>query len=823
MKKVLFVDDESGPTRRWRWRLFGSSLRAKLLTFSGALVVGTVLLGGIAVWSATSDELLLRERERLADAAHDAALGYAAIVSTLQQDALMVAGAPAVQGLIPATERGDTDRDVEGSRQFWAIRAAALLKSLLAAKPIFREARLFQGDIDYREILRVERDGDSIIVGPDNQLPARSNRPDLRAAFRPGSGNVIVSDIELNHQQGRVKMPPRPVIHIIVPLRDSTNLPFGAIVLTADLQIFLAGIHELGPSYAQVRVVNARGQPVIHPDPAMVFGGTWRIEAEYPGFGAAFGTGHQQRAQQLTRDERGQDQVLGVHDVMLGSSPDARPIRFLYSARYADVRNEALVGLPRVLKYSALAVAVALPLALIFSTTIVRPLRRITTFITSWKPGTPLTDLPTDRADEIGLLAREFSRLLATLDEREARRTIKEAEVHRLVAALDATQNSVVITDTKGAIQYVNPAFERFSGIKRADIIGKDTRQVLTSNVRPSERAAFVEALKGQLPWKGRILTTSRDGQCFHEDVSLSPVRDAHGTLTHWISVRHDVTEQHQLESQLQQARKLESIGQLAAGIAHEINTPTQYVGDNIRFVQEAFTELNALLGKLSALSGGAVSAETLAQALASADLEFLREEVPKALEQSADGCQRISGIVKAMKDFSHPGQDKTPVDLNRAIASTVTVASNEWKYVAEMQTDFDAQLPPVVCLPGEFNQVILNMLVNAAHAITDVVGDGGGKGTITVTTRQVDGFAEIRISDTGTGIPPEIREKIFDPFFTTKQVGKGTGQGLAIAHDVIVNKHGGTIAIESEPGKGSTFIIRLPLDATGSHAAIAA
>jgi two-component system, NtrC family, sensor kinase len=131
-----------------------------------------------------------------------------------------------------------------------------------------------------------------------------------------------------------------------------------------------------------------------------------------------------------------------------------------------------------------------------------------------------------------------------------------------------------------------------------------------------------------------------------------------------------------------------------------------------------------------------------------------------------------------------------------------------------------------VVCLPGEFNQVILNMLVNAAHAITDVVGDGGrGKGTITVATRQVGGFAEIRISDTGTGIPPEIRAKIFDPFFTTKQVGKGTGQGLAIAHDVIVNKHGGTIALESEPGKGSTFIIRLPLDETQtrSDAAVAA
>ena len=235
---------------------------------------------------------------------------------------------------------------------------------------------------------------------------------------------------------------------------------------------------------------------------------------------------------------------------------------------------------------------------------------------------------------------------------------------------------------------------------------------------------------------------------------------------------------------------------------------------------------MDGLLQKLNELTDKRQSpaVTSFATLLGNTDLGFLREEIPKALEQSADGVQRISGIVRAMKEFSHPSQEKTPVDLNRAIQSTITVASNEWKYVAEIKTELDPRLPMVECLPGEFNQVILNMIVNAAHAIGDVVGDGGnGKGTITVSTRQRDGWAEVRIADTGAGIPAQIRDRIFDPFFTTKEVGKGTGQGLALAHNVVVKQHGGTISLESEVGKGTCFTIRLPLRAANAPSVLAA
>jgi signal transduction histidine kinase len=194
-------------------------------------------------------------------------------------------------------------------------------------------------------------------------------------------------------------------------------------------------------------------------------------------------------------------------------------------------------------------------------------------------------------------------------------------------------------------------------------------------------------------------------------------------------------------------------------------------------------------------------------------DIAYLMEEVPKALTQSIEGIERISRIVRAMKEFAHPDAgEKVAVDLHKAIESTVTVSRNEWKYVADLTTDFDPALPLVPCRPGEINQVILKLIINAAHAVGDAVRGRGAKGTITVRTRLAGEWAEIWIADTGVGIPEDIQDKIFDPFFTTKEVGKGTGQGLAIARSVIVERHGGTLTFDTDVGKGTTFIIRLPL-----------
>ncbi len=275
------------------------------------------------------------------------------------------------------------------------------------------------------------------------------------------------------------------------------------------------------------------------------------------------------------------------------------------------------------------------------------------------------------------------------------------------------------------------------------------------------------------------------------------------------------------LQTQLLGAQKLESIGRLAAGIAHEINTPIQYVGDNVNFLMEAFDDILGALRKYEELYRHCERErppqqllDEVQQVAEAADLEFLAKEVPQAIDQARDGVGRISGIVLAMKSFSHPGsEEKTAVDLNECLTSTFTVCRNEWKYVAELESDLCPDLPPLLCYPGELNQVFLNIIVNAAQAIAEVVGDGsGGKGKISVKNRRDGDWIDITISDTGGGIPESIRHRIFDPFFTTKEPGEGTGQGLAIAHSVVVGKHAGELKVTGKPGEGTTFVIRLPL-----------
>ncbi|KHE91901.1 MAG: two component histidine kinase [Candidatus Scalindua brodae] len=288
-----------------------------------------------------------------------------------------------------------------------------------------------------------------------------------------------------------------------------------------------------------------------------------------------------------------------------------------------------------------------------------------------------------------------------------------------------------------------------------------------------------------------------------------------------------DITERKDMEHQLLRSQKLESIGHLAAGIAHEINTPTQYIVDNTNFLKDAFSDINKLLEKYSQLyeksKSGSITPELIAEIdvlAGNADIDYLVEEIPNAINQSLEGLDRVKKIVYAMKNFSHPdNEDKKFVDINESIKNTIDIARNEWKYIARVKTDFDSSLTSVPCFPGDFNQVILNLIVNAAHAIGGASDNGSeAKGTISISTRCDGEWAEIRVSDTGTGIPEHIRSMIFDPFFTTKEVGKGTGQGLPLVHSTVVGKHNGTITLDTELGKGTTFIIRLPLCSSSSE-----
>lgn len=291
----------------------------------------------------------------------------------------------------------------------------------------------------------------------------------------------------------------------------------------------------------------------------------------------------------------------------------------------------------------------------------------------------------------------------------------------------------------------------------------------------------------------------------------------------HYIAIIFDITHRKAVERQLLQAQKLESVGNLAAGIAHEINTPSQYISENLRFINAAMKSLVHFydIFQRTSLKGKGLSQSDIVEQLKThgenTDMDYLLEEVPQALSQSLEGIQNITDIVQAMKRFAHPGnRKKLMADINDSLKKTSIVCRNEWKYHAELVYALDETLPMVECRINDINQVFLNLIVNAAHAVSAKQKETAGKGTIKLTTLKQNDSIVISISDTGTGIPPSLLDRIFDPFFTTKEVGAGTGQGLAISYSIIVEGHDGTITVDSDEGIGTTFTIQLPIKIRG-------
>ena len=415
---------------------------------------------------------------------------------------------------------------------------------------------------------------------------------------------------------------------------------------------------------------------------------------------------------------------------------------------------------------------------------------------------------------------KESARFLITGADVTERRKF-EAALSQLAAIVQSCDAAIIGADPAGTILSWNAAAERIYGYAFEEVQGRPVSLLWPPEGTEDLMDVLRRLNQGESIKNVESVRVRKDGERIPVMVSYSPVRDASGTTVSTCSIATDITERKLLERQLAQAQKLESIGQLAAGIAHEINTPIQYVGDNLQFLQDSFARMeqlfegyDRLVASVRGASPGAgflTDIEALARATR---VNYLRAEIPKSIADSLDGAGRVGEIVRAMKEFSHPGStEKTPVDINRAIESTALVSRNEWKYVAELEMELEPDLPPVFCVPGEVNQVILNLIVNAAHAIADVVSRlPGTKGRITVSTSRDGDWVEIRVKDTGTGIPDEVQSSIFNPFFTTKAVGKGTGQGLAIAHSVIVQKHGGTISFETARRGGTTFQVRIPI-----------
>jgi len=406
-----------------------------------------------------------------------------------------------------------------------------------------------------------------------------------------------------------------------------------------------------------------------------------------------------------------------------------------------------------------------------------------------------------------------LGRLRRRLDEAEERLTAQSDELGRYAAILSSTEDAIVTVSLDGLITHWNPAATELYGYARDEVLGRSF-----ATLDPEAAPAIVAAMDGVMrggPCSLEIAHRRADGSMVHASLVLSRICDPDGVPSGVVGIGRNIGEQKARDAEFHQESKLESLGRLSAGLAHEINSPIQFVGDNARFLEEAYQELIRVVeiyrGLLDTSNpiGWIERQERVRQAEAGIDFDYLQKEIPSAVEQTLEGIERVSTIVRAMKTFSHQGhKEQVPADVNEAVAATVTVTRHQVSEVADLVLDL-ADLPPVRCNIADLNQVFLNLIVNAADAIEET----GRRGVITVATALDGEDVVVRVSDTGGGIPDDVRPMIFDPFFTTKDVGRGSGQGLPLARGVVQEGHGGTLTVASVPGEGTTFSVRIPVD----------
>ncbi len=393
----------------------------------------------------------------------------------------------------------------------------------------------------------------------------------------------------------------------------------------------------------------------------------------------------------------------------------------------------------------------------------------------------------------------------------------RSREQYRLIA--DTTRALPFELDlTQGRFTYIGPQAQALTGIPEArwkesgflDVLLPREREAAARRQFDECAAGTFEVLCSVVTMQDRVLELRWTVTC--EVVGGTKI--LRGLMI-------DVSEARRLVRELAQGQKLESVGRIAAGVAHEINTSVQFISDSVRFVRHALRDVPHALADYRALAADVLSGKEVTGAAKkasdtdeAADVDYFLKNAPDALDRALDGIGRVGSIVKSMTEFAHPDMQKADVDVNRAVHTALNMARNEYKGIADLDTDF-GDVPAVYCYPGDINQVVLNLVLNAAHAVSDNVAGTDNKGRITVRTRAIGDYVEVSIGDTGDGIPEAVRARIFEPFVTTKEVGRGTGQGLALSRGIVVEKLKGSLHFETETGKGTTFFIRLPVSDT--------
>ncbi len=436
--------------------------------------------------------------------------------------------------------------------------------------------------------------------------------------------------------------------------------------------------------------------------------------------------------------------------------------------------------------------------------------------------------MPVRGNDELAQTARSFNKMSVALadyaritqrekDDAEAGRKFAESLLHN---AINSVSQAIFIVDEDARLRFVNKAALELYGIRDdGNFAGKGYADVLLTAYAASQAGdsdAKADAVEGRLRrLKSRTVQT---WQSNWEDERTLLHTQRPIVTGGFVMVDTDVTElfeanekNRRLELELMETHKLESLGTLASGVAHEINTPTQFIGDNLKFLREAFDDLTAFVDTIEEKAEKAH-----AEKLEDLDWEFMKDEIPAALSEAVEGVSSIGKIVLSIKEFAHPDDSETTeTDMVKLIENAATVSRSQWRHSADLTIEADMEELVLPCYPGDVSQVVINLIVNAADAITEYSQTqdyNGGKGEISVSLTSDADNCIIKVRDNGPGIPMKSIRRIFDMFYTTKPPGKGTGQGLAICKSIVEIKHRGKLHVESEVGSGSTFIVKLPL-----------
>ena len=744
------------------------------------------------------------------------------------KDVKFLSRTPPIKGIARAIKNNGIDPVDSSSEEVWLNRLASIFESIIDTKPEYVEISLSINTATRKKQLVVNKIGGQIEIH-HTPLELKSLTTSFDEAKIMIRNNVHLSRIEFRSIGDNKIKTIRPIITATMPLFDDDGIIFAVLKVNLDLTSTFEimkmsefdGIHMHFITDENGRFIYRANQDISsNSEPKL-------IQDYYPEFREVINAKTSSISGQIVTLHNGKKMVMAYKKLMNSSFEKGQYLLMIDAKPYSIV----VTGLDNIRTKSAIIVMLLIVvggmLAIFVARKQIQPLETLKEAILKFSTGEESISLPTDRSDEIGLLAKEFKVMTQKVMLRN--KEIQQSEERFRQFAEHINDVFWVTSADGGQVVYASPAFESIWGISREKLYQDPNlwREVIhfediNSVIGPGLKMCGLEENEEEF----RIIRP--DNKIVWINNRAYTVKDEKGEIVRILGVAKDITSkkefEHQLNSQnkelkeanaklqeaqnqLLQSEKMASVGQLAAGVAHEINNPAGYVNSNICTLKEYTQNIFKLLSKyednVPCLSSEKI--EEIDNIKREIEYEYLKTDVNDLISESLEGLSRLKNIVQDLKDFSRVDQAEWQwADIHQGIDSTLNIVHNELKYKADVIKDY-GNLPEVECIASQINQVVMNMLVNAAHAIDE-------RGSITIQTgMNGNDWIWVKIADTGKGISKENIRKIFDPFFTTKPVGEGTGLGMSLSYSII-ERHAGNIEVESEIGKGTTFTINIPV-----------